>query len=40
MYKHLVQQTVHQKVQQNVHNNCVALLIKQFVFTKFVESLY
>ena len=34
MYKHLVQQTV----QQKVHNNYVALLIKQFVFTKLVDS--
>ena len=44
MYKHLVQQKVQQKAQQNVqqkvHNNYVALLIKQFVFTKLVESLY
>ena len=43
-YKHLGQQTVQQKVQQKmqqkVHNNYVALLIKQFVFTKLVESLY
>ena len=43
-YKHLVQQTVQEKVQQKmqqkVHNNYVALLIKQFVFTKLVESLY
>ena len=36
MYKQLVQQTA----QQKVHNNYVALLIKQFVFTKLVESLY
>ena len=36
MYQHLVQQTV----QQKVHNNYVVLLIKQFVFTKLVESLY
>ena len=36
MYQHLVQQTV----QQKVDNNYVALLIKQFVFTKLVESLY
>ena len=36
MYKHLVQQ----KVQQKVHNNYVALFIKQFKFTKLVESLY
>ena len=48
MYKCLVQQIVKQKVQQKaqqrvpqkVHNNYVALLIKQFVFTKFVESLH
>ena len=43
MYKYLVQQIVQQKVQQKaqqkVHNNYVALLIKQFVFTKSVESL-
>ena len=36
IYKHLMQQTVPQKVQ----NNYVALLIKQFVFTKLVKSLY
>ena len=36
MYKHLLQQIE----QQKVHNNCVALLIMQFVFTKLVESLY
>ena len=35
MYKHSVQQNV----QQTVHNNYVTLLIKQFVFTKLVESL-
>ena len=44
MYKRVVQQKAQQKVQQNVqqklHNNHVALLIKQFVFTKLVESLY
>ena len=44
MYKHVVQQKAQQKVQQNVqqklHNNHIALLIKQFVFTKLVESLY
>ena len=40
MYQHLRQQTVQQKVQQKVHKNYVALLIKQFVFTKLVESLY
>ena len=42
MYKQFVQQIVHQKVQQKVqqklkqkvHNNYVALLIKQFVFIK------
>ena len=34
MYKRLVQQTV----QKKVHNNYVALLIKQFVFTKLVDS--
>ena len=33
MYKHLAKQTK----QQKVHNNYVALLIKQFVFTKFSE---
>ena len=32
MYKHLVQ--------QNLHNNCVTLLINQFVFTKLVEFPY
>ena len=32
MYKHLVQ--------QKVQNNYVALLIKQFVFTKLVDYLY
>ena len=36
MYKQLVQQ----KVQEKVHNNYAALLIKQFVFNKLVESLY
>ena len=44
MFKRVVQQKAPQKVQQNVqqklHNNHVALLIKQFVFTKLVESLY
>ena len=44
MYKQLVQQIVQQKVQQKgqqkVHNIYVALLIKQFVFTKLMESLY
>ena len=39
MYKHLVQRIVQQQVQQKVHNNYVAPLIKQFVFTKLVESL-
>ena len=47
MYKYLVQQIVQQKVQQKaqqkaqqkVRNNYVALLIKQFVFTRSVESL-
>ena len=33
VYKNLVQQ----KVQQNVHNNYVALLIQQFGFNKLVE---
>ena len=36
MYKQLVQQ----KVREKVHNNYAALLIKQFVFNKLVESLY
>ena len=36
MYKHLVQQIMQQKVQQKVHNNYIALLIKQFVFTKLI----
>ena len=36
MYKNLVQQ----KVQQKMHNKYVAPLIKQFVFTRLVESLY
>ena len=40
MYKNVVQQLVQQKVQQKVHNNYVAPLIKQFVFTKLLESLY
>ena len=43
IYKYLeqqiVQQKVQQKAQQKVHNNYVALLIKQFVFTQSVESL-
>ena len=34
-----VQQKVQQKKQQKVHNNYVSLLIKQFVFTKSMESL-
>ena len=29
-----------QTLQQKVHNSYVALLIKQFVFTKLVEFLY
>ena len=48
MYKHLVQQIVQQKeqqklqqkLQQKVHNNYVALLIKQFVCTRLLESLH
>ena len=44
MCKHLVQQKVQervqQKVQQKVRNNYVVLLIKLFVFTKLLESLY
>ena len=40
IYKHLVQQEAQQKVQQKVNKKYVALLIKQFVFTKLVESLY
>ena len=44
MYKHLVQQIVQQTVQQTVqqkgHNNYIALLIKESVFTKLVKSLY
>ena len=36
MSEHLVQQ----KVRQKVHNNHLTLLIKRFVFTKLVESLY
>ena len=36
MYNHLLQQIV----QQKLHNNHVALLIKEFVFTRLVESLY
>ena len=36
IYKQLVQQ----KGQEKVHNNYAALLIKQFVFNKLVESLY
>ena len=40
MYKPLVQQIVHQKVQQKMHNNHVALLIMRLVFTKFMECLY
>ena len=39
-YKYIMQQIVQEKVQQNVHNNHVALLIKRFVFTTLVESLY
>ena len=33
------QQKAQQKAQQKMHNNYVALLIKQFVFTKLEESL-
>ena len=33
------QQKEQQKAQQKMHNNYVALLIKQFVFTKLGESL-
>ena len=40
MYKRVVQQKVQQNVQQKLSNNHVALLIKRFVFTKLVESLY
>ena len=40
MYKQKVQQKVKQKVQQKVRNSYVALLMKQFVFTKLVESFY
>ena len=40
MYKNLVQQKGQQKVQQKVHNDYVALLIKRFAFTKLVETLY
>ena len=39
MFKDLVQQIVHQKLQQKVHNNYVAYLMKRFVFTKLVECL-
>ena len=34
-----VQQKVQQKMQRKVHNGYVALLIKQFLFTKLVKSL-
>ena len=40
IYEHLMQQTVQQKVQRKVRNNYVALLIKQFVFSKLVGFLY
>ena len=33
------QQKAQQKAQQKMHSNYVALLIKQFVFTKLEESL-
>ena len=33
------QQKAQQKALQKMHNNYVALLIKQFVFTKLEESL-
>ena len=36
MYKHSVQQ----KVKQKVHNDYVALSIKQFMFAKLVELIY
>ena len=40
MYKDSVQQKMQQKVLQQVDNNYIKLLIKRFVFTKLVESLY
>ena len=40
IYKHLLQQKMQHKVQQKMHNNYVALLIKEFVFTNLVESFY
>ena len=40
MYKYLLQQKMQHKVQQKMHNNYVALLIKEFVFTNLVESFY
>ena len=40
MYKQKVQQKVKQKVHQKVRYSYVALLMKQFVFTKLVESFY
>ena len=44
LVQQIVQQKVRrkeqQKVQQKVPNNYVALLIKQFMFTKLVKSLY
>ena len=35
----IVQQKVQRKAQQKVHSNYIALLIKQVVFTKLVQSL-
>ena len=40
MYKHSVQQKVQQKVKQKVHNDYVALSIKQFMFARLVELIY
>ena len=40
MYKDSVQQKKQQKVLQKVDKNYIKLLIKRFVFTKPVESLY
>ena len=40
MFKQISATNSQQKEQQKVHNIYVAFLIKQFVFTKLMESLY
>ena len=38
-YNKILSKIYNHLVQQKVHNNSVTLLIKRFVFTKFVQSL-